>query len=121
MLCEDEGLDDLQQLDFGIVDIMYDWASGNSLAYVLHDRDMTGGDFVRNAKRLSDILQQISAQSRICRRGARTSPRSRTRPWNWSTAASSPIRALARADGIVAGGKAGRNGEYTTRPNCFVA
>ena len=60
MLCEDEGLDDLQQLDFGIVDIMYDWASGNSLAYVLHDRDMTGGDFVRNAKRLSDILQQIS-------------------------------------------------------------
>ena len=60
-LCEDEGLDDLQQLDFGIVDIMYDWASGNSLAYVLHDRDMTGGDFVRNAKRLSDILQQISA------------------------------------------------------------
>ena len=61
MLCEDEGLDDLQQLDFGIVDIMYDWASGNSLAYVLHDRDMTGGDFVRNAKRLSDILQQISA------------------------------------------------------------
>ena len=38
MLCEDEGLDDLQQLDFGIVDIMYDWASGNSLAYVLHDR-----------------------------------------------------------------------------------
>ena len=60
MMCEDGGLEQMPKLDFGIVDIMYEWADGDSLASILKDKDLTGGDFVRNAKRLSDILQQIA-------------------------------------------------------------
>ena len=60
MRCEDAGLDVPSQLDFGIVDIMYEWADGADLAKVLRGVDMTGGDFVRNAKRLTDMLQQIA-------------------------------------------------------------
>lgn len=60
VLCEDAGMDSyLQPLDFGIVDIIYDWACGDSLAQVLEHTELTGGDFVRNAKRLADVLQQI--------------------------------------------------------------
>ena len=60
MLCEDHGLDEPAQPDFGIVDIIYEWADGGSLASCLYGTDMTGGDFVRTAKRLSDVLQQIA-------------------------------------------------------------
>ncbi|PWG66863.1 DEAD/DEAH box helicase [Bifidobacterium callitrichidarum] len=59
-LCEDYGLTELAQPDFGIVDIMYEWADGASLAACLYGTDMTGGDFVRTAKRLADVLQQIA-------------------------------------------------------------
>ena len=59
-ICEDHGLGELQQPDFGIVDIMYEWANGGSLAACLYGTDMTGGDFVRTAKRLADVLQQIA-------------------------------------------------------------
>lgn len=61
VLCEDAGMDSyLQPLDFGIADIIYDWACGDSLAQVLEHTELTGGDFVRNAKRLADVLQQIA-------------------------------------------------------------
>lgn len=60
-LCEDCGLDDLQQLNFGACDIMFDWSSGKDLATVLDDVDMTGGDFVRSCKRVADALGQIAA------------------------------------------------------------
>lgn len=61
VLCEDAGMDSyLQPLDFGIVAIIYDWACGDSLAQVLEHTELTGGDFVRNAKRLADVLQQIA-------------------------------------------------------------
>ena len=61
VLCEDAGMDSyLQPLDFGIVDIIYDWACGDSLAQVLEHTELPGGDFVRNAKRLADVLQQIA-------------------------------------------------------------
>ncbi|KFI92485.1 superfamily ii RNA helicase [Bifidobacterium saguini DSM 23967] len=60
MLCEDHGLDEMQQPDCGIVDIMYEWADGGSLASCLYGTDMTGGDFVRTAKRLADVLQQVA-------------------------------------------------------------
>ena len=61
VLCEDAGMDSyLQPLDFGIVDIIYDWACGDTLAQVLEHTELTGGDFVRNAKRLADVLQQIA-------------------------------------------------------------
>lgn len=62
MLCEDLGVTNyLQPLDFGIVDIVYDWARGDSLSEVLEHTELTAGDFVRNAKRLADVLQQIAA------------------------------------------------------------
>lgn len=60
MLCEDMGLEPLAKLDFGIVDVIYDWADGDDLSTVLRGTELTGGDFVRNAKRLADVLQQIS-------------------------------------------------------------
>ncbi|RSX56031.1 DEAD/DEAH box helicase [Bifidobacterium dolichotidis] len=65
MMCEDENVkSDLPMLDFGISDVIYEWASGKSLAEVLHNSELTGGDFVRTAKRLADVLQQIAvAQS----------------------------------------------------------
>ena len=60
-LCEDHGLDALPDIEFGMLDIMYEWADGMPLADVLRGTELTGGDFVRNAKRLSDVLQQIAA------------------------------------------------------------
>ncbi|MDF7665038.1 DEAD/DEAH box helicase [Bifidobacterium sp. ESL0745] len=60
MMREDADLDELEPLDFGLVDVIYDWARGDDLAQILHGTELTGGDFVRNAKRLSDVLQQIS-------------------------------------------------------------
>lgn len=46
-------------MDFGLANVIYDWACGDSLAAVLNDTELTAGDFVRNAKRLSDVLTQI--------------------------------------------------------------
>ncbi|NEG54701.1 DEAD/DEAH box helicase [Bifidobacterium platyrrhinorum] len=60
-LCEDHGLDPLPDLDAGILDIMYEWADGDDLSAVLHGTELTGGDFVRNAKRLTDVLHQIAS------------------------------------------------------------
>lgn len=58
---EDEDMEALSELDFGLVDVIYDWADGGTLAQVLRSSELTGGDFVRNAKRLADLLQQLSA------------------------------------------------------------
>lgn len=60
MMCEDDGLPVPPQPDFGIADIMYEWTDGEDLAAVLRGVELTGGDFVRNAKRLTDVLQQIA-------------------------------------------------------------
>lgn len=60
-LREDYGLERLPDVDFGIVDVVYAWAEGEPLAVILHDVDLTGGDFVRNMKRLADMLQQIAS------------------------------------------------------------
>lgn len=60
MLCEDYALDEPRQLDFGITDVVYEWAQGESLSRVLYGTDLTGGDFVRGCKRLADVLQQIA-------------------------------------------------------------
>ncbi|NEG96857.1 DEAD/DEAH box helicase [Bifidobacterium sp. SMB2] len=61
VLCEDMGLEPLNQLNFGMVDITYVWARGGELSEVLDGTDMTGGDFVRTCKRLTDILGQIGS------------------------------------------------------------
>ncbi|WP_420829305.1 DEAD/DEAH box helicase [Bifidobacterium callimiconis] len=60
VICEDAGLDAPRQLDFGMVDIAYEWAKGSDLSVVLQNSDMTGGDFVRTCKRLADILGQVA-------------------------------------------------------------
>lgn len=61
VMCEDAGMEQYTQpVDRGIVDVIYDWARGEPLADVLEHSDLTGGDFVRNAKRLADVLQQIT-------------------------------------------------------------
>lgn len=60
MLCENHALDEMRQLDFGITDVVYEWAQGESLSRVLYGTDLTGGDFVRSCKRLADVLQQIA-------------------------------------------------------------
>lgn len=76
--CEAHGMNPLQDIDFGILDIMYEWADGRSLSDVLHGTELTGGDFVRNAKRLSDVLQQIAvAEPYLGENGASLADRAR--------------------------------------------
>lgn len=58
-MCQDAGLDEPRQPDFGLADVVYAWAEEESLSHVLYDTELTGGDFVRNMKRLADLLQQI--------------------------------------------------------------
>lgn len=60
-LCANAHLPALRPLEFGAVDIMYDWAQGADLADILQNTDNTGGDFVRQAKRLIDLLTQLYA------------------------------------------------------------
>ncbi len=59
-LCANAHLPELRPLEFGAIDIMYDWANGAELAEILQNTDSTGGDFVRQAKRLIDLLTQLS-------------------------------------------------------------
>lgn len=88
-LCEANGLENyLQPLDFGIVDLMYNWAYGDSLSEVLEHSDMTGGDFVRTAKRIADVLQQIAVAEPYLGRAVPSSPPSRMRPTSASIVAS---------------------------------
>ena len=37
----------------------HDWAAGDTLAEVLDDDEMTGGDFVRHVKQCIDLLRQV--------------------------------------------------------------
>ncbi|MBI3428822.1 MAG: DEAD/DEAH box helicase [Actinobacteria bacterium] len=49
--------------DFGFCWISFRWANGHSLQSVLKDSDLSVGDFVRSAKQLVDLLQQVSVAS----------------------------------------------------------
>jgi ATP-dependent RNA helicase HelY len=44
--------------------------SGADLGEILHGNELTGGDFVRTAKRLSDMLQQDCHRRTVHRRHA---------------------------------------------------
>lgn len=92
MLCEDYALDEPRQLDFGITDVVYEWAQGESLSRVLYGTDLTGGDFVRGCKRLADVLQQIAVADHTWVNAPKRSLRSRNRRTRTSTVASSPIQ-----------------------------
>jgi ATP-dependent RNA helicase HelY len=49
----------LKEPDAGFMAQIYEWASGWSLEQVLHDRETSAGDFVRSAKQVVDLLQQL--------------------------------------------------------------
>ncbi len=56
-----EGLDLLRQTDIGFVNVVYDWAEGMELEYIMDTYPQySAGDFVRSMKQVLDILRQIS-------------------------------------------------------------
>ena len=55
----DAGLPETRSPDPGFTPYAYEWASGESLADVLDDDEMTGGDFVRHVKQCIDLLRQV--------------------------------------------------------------
>jgi ATP-dependent RNA helicase HelY len=56
---EDAGLPSTGPPDAGFVHLAHAWASGDALAAVLEDEELSGGDFVRNVKQLIDLLRGI--------------------------------------------------------------
>lgn len=46
--------------DPGFLPLAHAWAAGEHLDHVLEDEELSGGDFVRNAKQLLDLLRQIA-------------------------------------------------------------
>jgi ATP-dependent RNA helicase HelY len=56
---EEAGLPLTRTPDPGFMAMAHDWAKGEDLDSVLADDDMSGGDFVRNAKQLIDLLRQL--------------------------------------------------------------
>ncbi|WP_283136797.1 DEAD/DEAH box helicase [Rhizohabitans arisaemae] len=58
---KDHGLAFLREPDFGFARVAYRWAKGHSLDAVLTEADLAAGDFVRAAKQLLDLLDQITA------------------------------------------------------------
>ena len=60
-VCESFDVTDVVEIDFGLVEIMFDWVSDKPLTEVLHNaQDLTAGDFVRCCKRTSDVLTQLA-------------------------------------------------------------
>jgi ATP-dependent RNA helicase HelY len=57
---DDAGLPETRLPDPGFTPYVHDWASGDSLADVLDDDEMTGGDFVRHVKQCIDLLRQVA-------------------------------------------------------------
>jgi ATP-dependent RNA helicase HelY len=56
---DDAGLPETRSPDPGFTPYAYDWAAGDTLADVLDDDEMTGGDFVRHVKQCIDLLRQV--------------------------------------------------------------
>ncbi|MDO8120581.1 DEAD/DEAH box helicase [Isoptericola sp. b490] len=57
---EQHRLSATRPLDLGLVAAMYRWAAGKSLGTVLTDTDLAAGDFVRWAKQVVDLLDQVA-------------------------------------------------------------
>lgn len=51
----------LKEPDAGFMARIYEWASGRNLEDVLSERETSAGDFVRSAKQVIDLLQQLKA------------------------------------------------------------
>jgi ATP-dependent RNA helicase HelY len=56
---DDAGLPETRQPDPGFTTHAFEWASGDDLASVLDDDELTGGDFVRHIKQCIDLLRQV--------------------------------------------------------------
>jgi len=56
---DDAGLPETRPPDPGFTPYVHDWAAGETLAEVLDDDEMTGGDFVRHVKQCIDLLRQV--------------------------------------------------------------
>jgi ATP-dependent RNA helicase HelY len=56
---DDAGLPLTKAPDPGFAGLAFAWASGEELADVIEDEEMSGGDFVRNMKQLIDLLRQL--------------------------------------------------------------
>lgn len=56
----DRGLTPTDPVDLGLVRAMYRWASGARLETVLESDDLSAGDFVRWAKQVLDVLDQLT-------------------------------------------------------------
>jgi ATP-dependent RNA helicase HelY len=57
---DDAGLPETRTPDPGFTPYVHDWATGDTLAEVLDDDEMTGGDFVRHVKQCIDLLRQVA-------------------------------------------------------------
>jgi ATP-dependent RNA helicase HelY len=57
---EDHGLPPTREPHEGFADYAHRWARGDSLDEVLGDDDLPGGDFVRQAKQVIDLLRQLA-------------------------------------------------------------
>jgi ATP-dependent RNA helicase HelY len=57
---EEVGLPQTRPPDSGFFALAYAWAAGEPLDEVLEDEELSGGDFVRNAKLLIDLLGQVA-------------------------------------------------------------
>lgn len=53
------GLPPTREPDAGFCHLAHRWAGGNDLHLVLEGDDLSGGDFVRNARQLVDLLRQL--------------------------------------------------------------
>lgn len=53
------GIDPMPEIDPGLVGPLHRWAAGESLGAVLADSELTPGDFVRWARQVLDVLDQL--------------------------------------------------------------
>jgi ATP-dependent RNA helicase HelY len=56
---DDAGLPLTRRPEPGFIALATAWASGEDLAEVIEDEEISGGDFVRNVKQLIDLLRQL--------------------------------------------------------------
>jgi ATP-dependent RNA helicase HelY len=57
---DDAGLPQTRPPDPGFTPYIYEWVLGESLAAVLDDEELAGGDFVRHVKQCIDLLRQVA-------------------------------------------------------------
>jgi len=57
---DDARLPETRSPDPGFTLYAYEWADGESLAAVLDDDELAGGDFVRHVKQCIDLLRQVA-------------------------------------------------------------